>query len=253
MDLKLRGRTALVTGGSVGLGRAICRVLAAEGAAVGVNYRSHAAEAESLAHELTASHGVRTVAVGADVAEEGEVAAMFQAAVARLGPLDILVNNAAVCPTGPAQDFTAAEWNETVQVNLTGTFLCCREMIRMLTSAGRSGRIVNVSSAAAFLGSTSGHAPYDASKGGIVSLTVSLAREVSRHGIAVNAVAPGMMRTDMTAQALDASLEKYVARIPLGRIGDSAEVARVVAFLASEAASYMTGATVDVSGGMLMR
>ena len=198
MDLKLRGKTALVTGGSVGLGRAICRVLAAEGAAVAVNYRSHAAEAESLAEELTAS-SVRAVALGADVADEGEVAAMFQAAAERLGPLDVLVNNAAVCPTGPAKDFSAAQWNETVQVNLTGTFLCCREMIRLLTSSGRPGRIVNVSSAAAFLGSTSGHAPYDASKGGIVSLTVSLAREVSRQGIAVNAVAQGMMRTDMTA------------------------------------------------------
>jgi 3-oxoacyl-[acyl-carrier protein] reductase len=126
-------------------------------------------------------------------------------------------------------------------------------MVRRLIAAGRPGRIVNIASVAAFRGSTTGHAPYDASKGGIVSFTVSLAREVARHGIAVNAVAPGMMYTDMTAKALQANEERYLARIPLRRIGTTEEVAHVVTFLASDRASYMTGATVDVSGGMLMR
>jgi 3-oxoacyl-[acyl-carrier protein] reductase len=126
-------------------------------------------------------------------------------------------------------------------------------MVRRALAARRGGRIVNVASVAAFRGSTTGHAPYDASKGGIVSLTVSLAREVAPHGIAVNAVAPGMMLTEMTAATLAANEEKYLARIPLRRIGDPAEIAHVVTFLASGRASYMTGATVDVSGGMLMR
>ncbi len=112
---------------------------------------------------------------------------------------------------------------------------------------------MNVSSQAAFRGSTTGHAPYDASKGGMVSFTVSLAREVAADGIAVNAVAPGMMYTEMTAKTIEANGEKYVARIPLGRIGDPEEIAGVIVFLASDRASYMTGATIDVSGGMLMR
>ena len=147
---------------------------------------------------------------------------------------------------------THQQWSETLAVNLTGTFLTSRRMIVALIAAGRTGRIVNVSSQAAFRGSTTGHAPYDASKGGIVSLTVSLAREVAAHGIAVNAVAPGMMLTEMTAATLAANEARYLARIPLNRIANTEEVADVIAFLASERASYMTGATVDVSGGMLM-
>jgi 3-oxoacyl-[acyl-carrier protein] reductase len=126
-------------------------------------------------------------------------------------------------------------------------------MVTQLLEQERRGRIVNVSSAAAFLGSTTGHAPYDASKGAIVSFTVSLAREMAPYGIAVNAVAPGMMHTDMTAATIKANEHKYRACIPLGRIGDPAEVADIVAFLSSDRASYMTGATIDVSGGLLMR
>jgi 3-oxoacyl-[acyl-carrier protein] reductase len=126
-------------------------------------------------------------------------------------------------------------------------------MVRQLIAAGRPGRIVNVASQAAFRGSTTGHAPYDASKGGVVSLTVSMAREVARYGIAVNAVAPGMMLTEMTAKTLEANREKYLARIPLGRIANTSEIADVILLLASDQAGYMTGATVDVSGGMLMR
>jgi 3-oxoacyl-[acyl-carrier protein] reductase len=126
-------------------------------------------------------------------------------------------------------------------------------MIRRLLAAKRPGRIVNVSSTAAFLGSTTGHAPYDASKGGIISLTVSLAREVAAEGIAVNAVAPGMMVTDMTEETLRANEARYISRIPLQRIANPQEVADVIAFLASPRASYMTGATVNVSGGLWMR
>jgi 3-oxoacyl-[acyl-carrier protein] reductase len=253
MDLHLADKVALVTGGAVGLGRAISLGLAAEGARVAVNYRSHAREAEALVDEIRKSRDVDAMAVRADVADESQVEAMFRAIRERFGRLDVLVNNAALCPTCDVKDLTSAQWSQTVEVNLTGTFLCSREMVRQLIAAGRPGRIVNVSSQAAFRGSTTGHAPYDASKGGIVSLTVSMAREVARYGIAVNAVAPGMMLTDMTARALESNPEKYLARIPLGRIGDTSEIADVIVLLASETASYMTGATVDVSGGMLMR
>jgi 3-oxoacyl-[acyl-carrier protein] reductase len=253
MDLELEGKVALVTGGSRGLGKAICLGLAAEGANVGVNYRRNPEKAAAVVEQIRTAYGVEAAAVPADVSKEADVVAMFRQVEQRFSHLDILVNNAAVCPTCQVKDMTEKQWSETIQVNLAGTFLTCREMVRRLLAAKRTGRIVNISSAAAFLGSTTGHAPYDASKGAVVSFTVSLAREVAPYGIAVNAVAPGMMQTDMTAATLKANMEKYLARIPLRRIADTSEVANVVVFLASERASYMTGATVDVSGGMLMR
>jgi 3-oxoacyl-[acyl-carrier protein] reductase len=253
MDLNLNDKVALVTGGSRGLGEAASLALAAEGAKVAVNYRRNAEKAEAVVREIRDRYGVEALAVEGDVSREGDVVQMFQLVEERFSQVDVLVNNAAVCPTCQVKDMTLQQWAETLQVNLTGTFLACREMVRRLLAAGRGGRIVNVSSAAAFLGSTTGHAPYDASKGGMVSLTVSLAREVAAHGIAVNAVAPGMMLTEMTAGTIKANESKYLARIPLGRIGDTSEVADVIVFLASEKASYMTGATVDVTGGLLMR
>jgi 3-oxoacyl-[acyl-carrier protein] reductase len=253
MDLQLREKVALVTGGSRGLGRAISLALAAEGARVAINYQNSREQAEAIAAEIRSHHRVEAIAVPGNIASESDVLAIFMAVEQSLGPLDILVNNAAVCPTRQVVDTAEDEWTDTLQVNLTGTFLTCREMVRRLKASGRGGRIVNVSSAAAFLGSTTGHAPYDASKGGMISFTISLAREVASLGIAVNAVAPGMMSTDMTSETLSVNLEKYLARIPLRRIGTPEEVAGVVVFLASGAASYMTGATVDVSGGLLMR
>ncbi len=253
MDLHLKDKVALVTGGSHGLGKAICLGLAAEGAKVAVNYRRNPEKAAAVVDEILGTYGVRASDVLGDVSKEADVVEMFRQTEEELGPVDVLVNNAAVCPTCLVKDMTEDEWSHTLKVNLTGTFLTCREMVRRLLAAGRTGRIVNVSSQAAFRGSTTGHAPYDASKGGMVSFTVSLAREVATEGIAVNAVAPGMMYTEMTAKTLEANEEKYLARIPLRRIGDPAEITNAIVFLASDRASYMTGATVDVSGGLLMR
>jgi len=253
MDLELKHSVALVTGGSRGLGKAICLALAAEGARVAVNYRQNAQLAQAVVAEIRERYGVEALAVAGDVAREADVLEIYRSVEARFSAVDVLVNNAAICPTCSVKDLSEAAWNETLQVNLTGTFLMGREMVRRLLASGRTGRIVNVASQAAFRGSTTGHAPYDASKGGMISLTVSLAREVAPHGIAVNAVAPGMMRTEMTAKTLDADLAKYLARIPLRRIAEASEIAAVVVFLASKRAGYMTGATVDVSGGMLMR
>ena len=253
MDLHLDSKVAIVTGGSRGLGRAICLALAAEGARVAVNYRRNRDEAERTAESIRAAHGARAVPIEGDVSRSEDVAAIFRRAEAELGDVDVLVNNAGVWPTAYVKDMTDPHWRHTIDVNLTGPFLTCREAVRRWLAAGRTGRIVNVSSQAAFRGSTTGHADYAASKAGLVSLTISLAREVAPHAIAVNAVAPGMMHTDMAHDALEDGMERYLRRIPLGRIGDPAEVAGVVAFLASDRASYMTGATVDVTGGMLMR
>ncbi|MHB8862320.1 MAG: SDR family NAD(P)-dependent oxidoreductase [Pirellulaceae bacterium] len=253
MELDMHGKVAIVTGGSRGLGRSVSRRLAAEGAQVVVNFRDHAEQAAAVVESIEREAIGSAIPVSGDVSCESDVVRLFDEAERRFGTVDVLINNAAICPTCLLKDMTLDMWSQTLEVNLTGAFLTCREMVRRLLAADRPGRIVNVASSAAFLGSTTGHAPYDASKGALVSLTVSLAREVAAHGIAVNAVAPGMIYTDMTGDTLRANEAKYLSRIPLQRIADPDEIADVILFLASPRASYMTGATVNVSGGLLMR
>ncbi len=253
MDLNLKDKVALVTGGSRGLGKAICLSLAAEGAKVAVNYRRTADKAQAVVDQIKAEYGLEALAVGGNVAKEADVLSIFKQVAEKFSQIDILVNNAAVCPTCQVKDMSEEMWTETISVNLTGTFLTSRQFVKRLLEADRAGRIVNIVSQAAFRGSTTGHAPYDASKGGIVSFTIALAREVAQQGIAVNAVAPGIILTEMVAKVLEKNKDKYLDRIPLRRIAEPKEVADVVTFLASERAGYMTGATVDVTGGMLMR
>ena len=252
MDLGLTDRVVLVTGGSRGLGKTICRMLAEEGARVAVNYRSRREEAEVVARGIQEEFGRRSAAIYGDVSREADVIAMFDEAERQLGPVDVLVNNAAVCPVGATAELAVDDFSQALQVNMTGTFLASRELVRRLLAAGRHGQIVNISSQAAFRGSQSGKAAYDASKAGIIGFTVSLARELAPHGINVNCVAPGLMYTEMVAEAIDADPERFNKRVPLGRIGQTEEIAAVVVFLCSRRASYMTGATVDVSGGLAM-
>lgn len=249
MDLHLKGKVVLVTGGARGIGAAICKGFAAEGAKVGINYRQSRERAEALAVEIGRS---QAVPVTGDIAREADIAPLFDQLEQAFGPVDVLVNNAAHCPGGPLESYTRAEWEHTFAVNVTGAFQASQEFIKRLRARQAAGRIVNMASQAAFLGSTSGHLPYDASKGALISMTRALAREVAREGIAVNAVAPGMVLTEMVAALWEERKEKYLARIPMQRIGQPEEIARTVVFLASEAAGYMTGATVDVSGGLLM-
>jgi 3-oxoacyl-[acyl-carrier protein] reductase len=252
MDLNLRDKVALVTGGSHGLGRSVCLALAAEGAKVAINYRRNAQLAQDLEKEIQQRFDMETASVHASVDDRAQVSSMFDDAEAKLGLVQVLINNAALSPSSFIQDTSEEMWDQTIQTNLTGTFYTCREMVRRLLAAGETGRIVNVSSTAAYLGSTSGRTHYDASKGAVVSFTISLAREMSKHNIAVNAVAPGLMFTQMTADRLEANRERYVSRIPAGRIGETEEIADVIVFLASERASYMTGTVINVSGGLLM-
>ena len=253
MKLDLTGKVALVTGGSRGIGAAICRGLAAEGVRVGVNYAASAEKAEAVAEGIRRDFGVEAEAVRGDLEKPEEVAALFDALERRFGAVDILVNNAAYCPGGPLGSYTVAEWEKTFRVNVTGAFVACQEHVRRLLAAGRRGKIVNLASQAAFMGSTSGHLPYDASKGALVSMTRAVAREVARHGINVNAVAPGMVGTEMVADKLAANLPHYLSRIPLNRIAEPEDIANAVTFLASAASDYMTGTTLDLTGGMLMR
>jgi 3-oxoacyl-[acyl-carrier protein] reductase len=252
MDLQLAGKVALVTGGSHGLGRAICLSLAAEGVKVGINYHRNPEKTAALIAEIRERFGVEAAGALGDIAVEADVERMFAALADALGPVEILVNNAAVCPVGPITELSEADWNRAFQVNMTGTFLCSRELVRRRKAEGKAGRIVNISSQAAFRGSQSGKAPYDASKGAIVAFTISLARELAPLGFGVNCVAPGFMYTEMLAPFIDANREKFESRVPLARIAALEEVADVVTFLASPRASYMTGATVDVSGGLAM-
>ncbi|MCP4398142.1 MAG: 3-oxoacyl-ACP reductase FabG [bacterium] len=253
MELHLQDKVALVTGASHGLGKSICFGLAAEGAKVVVNYRRSSERAEAVVKEIQETYGVGAMAVYADMGQEDEIVKMFEQVEERFSQIDILVNNAAVCPQSWVKDTPTDNWDFVLQVNLTGPFIACREMVKRVIDAERPGRIVNVSSVAAFHGSTSGQAAYDASKGGMNSFTVSLAREVAPHGITVNALAPGLMVTEMTEKKYMAAKEKYLSRIPLGRFGETDEIADAVVFLCSDRARYITGTTMNVSGGILMR
>jgi len=258
--LQLTNKVALVTGGSRGLGRAICLGLAAEGARVAVNYYRDLPngidlvnEATELAREIKQRYGTDVLPIPGDMGKSVDIEQMFRLTETGFGIPDVLVNNAGVWPTGYVKEMTEQQWNLVQQVNLTGPFIASREAVRRWIDAGRPGRIVNITSQAAFHGSTTGHAHYAASKAGLVAFTISLAREVAQFGIHVNAVAPGFMLTDMARDAIEQHKKQYLERIPLRRIAEPAEVANVVVFLASGAASYMTGATVDATGGMLMR
>lgn len=252
MDLFLKDKVVLVTGASQGLGKTIAQMLAAEGARVAINNFGHFEKAEAVAREITERFQTPALAVRANVASESDVRAMFDRIESQLGPVDAVVNNAAICPVKPTAELPVDDFNKALQVNMTGTFLTSRELVRRLLASGRRGKIVNVSSQAAFRGSESGKTAYDASKAGVIGFTISLAREVAKHGINVNAVAPGLMYTDMVAAAIDADPQRFNSRVPLGRIGTTEEIAGVVVFLCSARADYMTGATVDVSGGLAM-
>ncbi|MDR0863433.1 MAG: 3-oxoacyl-ACP reductase FabG [Candidatus Symbiothrix sp.] len=253
MDLHLKNKVILVTGGSRGIGRAICEAFAAEGALVAFNYVNSQEKAEALSAYLQDKYGTKALNVKADMSKESEISAMITQVEQTLGAIDVLVNNAAVCPSGPITSYSTETWNETFAVNVTGMFIASREVVSRLLQQQKGGAIVNIASQAAFRGSTTGHLPYDSSKGAMVSFTIGLAREVSAKGIRVNAVAPGLVRTEMVAKTWEERKERYLQTIPIQRIAEPQEIADIVVFLASERAGYITGATVDASGGMMMR
>lgn len=257
MDYGLQGKTALVTGGSSGLGTAICEELAKEGVNVVLQYRSASKEDKvfRFIEELNEKYSGTSMAVKGDMQSSEDVHFIFDTAVDKYKQLDILVNNAGVWPQAFVKDMEEKDFERTLKINLQSPFILCKRMINHLMDEGRKGKIINIVSQAAFHGSTSGHAHYAASKAGLVTFTVSLAREVAKNGINVNAVAPGIMRTPMVTGGLsDEEINRrYMNRIPIGRVAEPEEVAYAVTYLASNKSDYITGATIDVTGGMLMR
>jgi 3-oxoacyl-[acyl-carrier protein] reductase len=250
--MTLAGRRVLVTGGSRGIGRATAEACARAGAAVGFNYsrEEDAAEAADTLAALRAA-GAIAHALRADVADADAVARLFADVRQALGgPADVLVNNAAVTGDGLLMMLSETAWRRVLDVDLTGAFLCCRTALRGMIAA-RFGRIVNVVSPAAFFGKE-GAASYAAAKGGLVAMTKSLAREVARYGITVNAVSPGYVATHLVAGIDEDERKDLERQIPLGRFATPEEVAAAIVFLASPAASYCTGTTLHVDGGLTM-
>ncbi|MBI2911875.1 MAG: 3-oxoacyl-[acyl-carrier-protein] reductase [Chloroflexi bacterium] len=244
----LQDRIALVTGASRGIGRAIALVLAREGARIAVNYRSGKDLALAVATEIQSAGG-EAITIQADVRERPEVDAMVEAVTRMWANEDILVNNAGIARDTLLLRMSQADWDDVLETNLRGAFFCCRAVMRQMVRQ-RWGRIINISSVIGRLGNA-GQANYSASKAGLHGLTKSLAREYGGRNITVNAVAPGYIPTDMTATLPKEALEAILRQIPLGRLGTCEEVAEVVAFLASERASYVTGQIIGVDGGML--
>ena len=244
----LAGQVALVTGASRGIGASIARELAQAGAKVVVNYASSPAAAEAVVAEIQSAGG-QAWAHQANVAEEEQVEALVKAVLEKEGRLDVLVNNAGITRDGLLMRMKSADWQSVIDLNLSGVFLCTRAVSRAMLKA-RSGRIINITSVVGLMGNP-GQANYSAAKAGVIGLTRSSAAEFASRGVTVNAVAPGFIESDMTAE-LDK--EPILKAIPLGRMGQPSEVASAVRFLAADpAAAYMTGQVLQVDGGMVMR
>lgn len=245
--MNFSGKTAVVTGGSRGIGRAVCLELAKGGANVVLCYAGNETAANDTAAACEAL-GARALAVRCNVAEADEVKALMDAAVQAFGRIDVLVNNAGITRDGLLLTMKDEDFNAVIDTNLKGTFLCMKAVSRLMMRQ-RYGRIVNLSSVVGLRGNA-GQVNYAASKAGVVGMTKSLAKELASRGVTVNAVAPGFIETDMTAAMTDAAKTATLASIPMQKLRAPEDVARAVAFLASDEAAYITGQVLAVDGGM---
>jgi len=248
-DKPLAGKIALVTGASRGIGRAIAAVLGEAGATVVLNYQGND-EAAAAAREQVARTGAEAMVYKANVAVIDDVEKMVKEITARYGTVDILVNNAGITRDGLLMRMKDEDWSKVIETNLTGMFNCVRAVARTMMKQ-RSGRIINISSVVGISGNA-GQINYAAAKAGVIGLTKSAAKELGSRGILVNAVAPGYIATDMTDKLGAEVKDNLVSRIPLGRLGQPEDVARVVGFLAGPGAGYLTGQVIAVDGGMVM-
>ena len=245
----LKGKVALVTGASRGIGKAIALALAENGAAVAVNYSSSEASALEVA-EIIRKNGGRAEIFKARVNVESEVEEMFTAVEKSLGPVDILVNNAGITKDNLLMRMKTEEWDSVINVNFKRAFLCTRRAVKGMMKT-RYGKIINISSVVGFAGNA-GQFNYSATKAGIIGMTKSAALEFASRGIRVNAVAPGFIETDMTASLSDDVKAAYMEKIPLKSLGKPEDIANAVVYLASPLSDYMTGQTLHLNGGMYL-
>lgn len=247
--MKLEGKVAIVTGASRGIGREIALELARQGADVVVNYSGSEERANNVVAEIKAL-GRNAFVYQCNVADSEAVANMVKETIETFGKIDILVNNAGITRDNLIMRMKEDEWDDVININLKGVFLCTKAVTRQMMKQ-RSGRIINISSIVGVSGNP-GQANYVAAKSGVIGLTKTTAKELSSRGITVNAIAPGFITTDMTDQLNDDVKEQMLQQIPLARFGDPADIANVVVFLSSEDSRYMTGQTLHVDGGMFM-
>ncbi len=245
----LKGRVAVVTGGSRGIGRAIALRLAESGADVALLLSGNQAAADETEQQVR-ELGVRAMAVQCDVSDAQQAAAAIKQVRAELGPIDILVNNAGITRDGISLRMKPDDFRRVIDVNLTGAFLMAQAAMSDFVRR-RSGRIINISSASGLMGNA-GQANYSAAKAGMIGLTKTLARELAGRGVTVNAVAPGFVKTEMTAAMNEAALSEGLKSVPMGRMAEPEEIAEAVAFLASDRAAYITGTVLSVNGGLYM-
>lgn len=247
--MNFEGRTALVTGGSRGIGRAVCLELARGGANVVLCYAGNDAAARKTAEAVEAAGG-KALALRCDVSDAAQVDALVRTAVERFGQVDILVNNAGITRDNLVMRMSEADFDAVIAANLKGAFLCMKAVSRGMLKR-RYGRIVNLSSVVGLRGNA-GQVNYAASKAGVIGMTKAMAKELASRGVTVNAVAPGFIETDMTAAMTDAARTAALGSVPMGRLGAPEDVARAVAFLAGDEAAYITGQVLAVDGGMAM-
>ncbi len=249
---ELTGRVALITGAGSGIGRATAIALAEAGAAVAINYHRNEAGAAAARQQILAAGG-RAITIQADVTKATDVRRMIERALSELGPVDILVNNAgSLIERLKLLELTEERWDEVMNLNLKSAFLCSQAVAASMIER-KKGAIINVTSIAGRNGGALGSIHYSTAKGGMITITKGLAKELAPFGIRVNAVSPGVIATPFHEQfSTPEAMQAYAANIPLGRVGTPAEVAQTIVYLASEAASYLSGETIEINGGMLM-